>query len=214
MGAKSWMLAYSKREPREVLRQGPLLDREATIAFARQLFHSEKLDALEDGDLSFTSPPDNEIVVGCYPDLIVVAAKEFRIDRPSRLPSRFIEPFSDGVLYLHAMHSTVDWLAFAKWNKGKLQRSLSLSPDSGILEDIGDKFPFETAYWAGSRPAVDPSEDDTEYPLAFHPLDLGEDALREFFGYQLEGLVDPPQLEPERIPIMRFKRKRAWWRFG
>lgn len=214
MGAKTWMLVYGKSEPKEILGSTLLLDRDATTALVRQLFPGERLQLLSDGDLSFTCPPDDEIVVASYPNLVVVAAKEFGIDHPSKLPSRFIEAFSDGLLYLHAMHSAVDWLAFAKWSKGTLQRSLSLSPESGILEDVGSRFPFEVPYWAGSHPALDPSEDDAEYPFPFNPLELGEAALQEFFGYQLEGIVDPYQIEPERIPLMRFRRKKAWWRFG
>ena len=59
------------------------------------------------------------------------------------------------------------------------------------------------------HPAVDPEdedEDDPPYPFPFHPLDLGDVALREFFGYQLEGYIDPTLLEPEAVPLARFKR--------
>lgn len=45
----------------------------------------------------------------------------------------------------------------------------------------------------------------------FHPLELGETALKELFGYQLEGLVDPALLQPESIPHMRYKRLRSRW---
>jgi hypothetical protein len=54
------------------------------------------------------------------------------------------------------MHSVVDWFAFAVWQDGRLKRSLSLSPDSGVLEDIGAKLPFEEPYWSGKHPAVNP----------------------------------------------------------
>jgi hypothetical protein len=37
----------------------------------------------------------------------------------------------------------------------------------------------------------------SDYPFPFHPLELGEAALREFFGYRLEGIVDPGPIEPE-----------------
>jgi hypothetical protein len=131
----------------------------------------------------------------------------------------------------------VDWFACAIWEGGKLVRSLSLSPDSGILEDIGPRRPFEEPYWAGKYPAIDPADqEDGEdaYPFPFHPLELGEAALLDFFGYQIEGPVDDTQLEAEEIGLMRFKRsktshvlasgssgepsnetgarKKAWWR--
>ncbi|WP_229418159.1 hypothetical protein [Massilia sp. Root351] len=208
------MLVYSKGNPAEILKGKPELDREASIALAQRLFPSEKLEALSDVDLSYTCPPDNELVVGCFPGLAVVAAKEFGIDCPSRLPVAFLEQFPGYGIYLHAMHSVVDWFAYAVWLDGKLQRSLSLSPDSGVLEDIGARLPFEQPYWNGAHPAVDPDEDEADYPFVFHPLELGEAALAALFGYQLEGMIDPAHLQPETVPLMRFKRKKAWWRFG
>ncbi|TQJ25489.1 hypothetical protein FBZ33_5842 [Micromonospora sp. A202] len=40
------------------------------------------------------------------------------------------------------MHSVVDWLSFAVWENGVLIRSLSLSPDGGIQENIGKPYDF------------------------------------------------------------------------
>jgi hypothetical protein len=213
MGAKTWMLVYSKGNPKDFLHADPKLDRGATTALVQQLYPSETLVPLDDGDLCFACPPDREIVAGCFPGVTIVAAKEFGIDYPSKLAPRFVDAFSDGTLYLHAMHSVVDWFAFGVWRDGVLQRSLSLSPDSGIMEDLGDRLPFEQAYWAGGHPAVDPGEDPANYPFPFHPLDLAEAALLAFFGYQLEGVIDPEQIQPERIPLMRFERKKDWWKF-
>jgi hypothetical protein len=110
------------------------------------------------------------------------------------------------------MHSVVDWFAFAVWRGGRLERALSLSPDSGILEDIGAKLPFEQPYWAGEHPAIDPEEEEDTYPFVFHPLELGEAALGEFFGYQLEGVLDETLFDPEEIALMRFKRGRRGWK--
>lgn len=212
MGAKTWMLAYVDGDAGEILKADPRLDREASAALARRLFPSEKLEAIEDGDLSFTSPPDDEILVGCFPGLSIVAAGEFGIDYPSRLKPAFLAAAAGRTVYLHAMHSVVDWFAYAVWVDGKLERSLSLSPDSGILEDIGPRLAFEAPYWAGEHPAIDPDEEDCDYPFPFHPLDLGEAALLALFGYQLEGLIDPGHLEPERIPLARFRRRKPWWK--
>ena len=213
MGAKTWMLVHSKGDPKEFLHADAKLDRDVTTALVKQLYPSEKLAPLHDGDLRFTCPPDHEIVAACFPGVTIVAAKEVGIDYPAKLASRFVDAFSDGTLYLHAMHSVVDWFAFGVWRNGVLQRSMSLSPDSGIMEDIGDRLPFEQAYWAGGHPAVDPGEDEANYPFPFHPLDLGEAALLAFFGYQLEGVIDPAHIQPERIPLMRFERKKDWWKF-
>ena len=214
MGAKTWMIVCSDGNQQEILRSKPELDRDRTVAFAKKLFPAEKLEALEDGSLSFTCPPDDELVAGCFPGVSVVAGKEFGIDYPSQLAARFLNANPHRFLYLHAMHSVVDWFAYAVWQGGKLQRSLSLSPDSGLLEDIGERLPFEKPFWAGLRPVSDSDGDDDAYPfvfhpqVVFHPLELGEAALLALFGYQLEGIADPP----DDVPLMRFKRSMSWWR--
>jgi len=210
MGAKTWMLAYVKGKAGEILKSNPQLDREASSALARKLFPSEKLKSLDDGDLSFTCPPDDELVVGCFPGLSIIAAKEFGLDYPSKLGSTFLDVAAGSTVYLHAMHSVVDWFAYAIWANGKLERSLSLSPDSGILEDIGPRLAFEEPYWSGDHPVFDPEDEEGDYPFPFHPLELGEAALLELFGYQLEGIYDPTHLEPERIILARFKRSKSW----
>ncbi|WZP00695.1 hypothetical protein EP7_002344 [Isosphaeraceae bacterium EP7] len=183
------------------------------------MFPKDRLAPLADGTLSQTCPPDGEIDIGCFPGLSVVAAKEIGIDYPSRLSPRFLECAGSRTIYLHAMHSVVDWFAFAVWRAGKLERSLSLSPDSGVIEDIGPRMAFEGPYWSGEHPAVDPEDDDEvepPYPFPFHPLELGDAALRELFGFQLEGVIDPSLLDPESVPLARFKRRasmfKLWWR--
>jgi hypothetical protein len=205
------MLVYADAPVAATLKRRPELDRTATTVLAGALFPGEKLEPLADGSLAYTCPPDHEIVIGCFPGVSIVAAKEFGIDRPSTLDARFLEAARDKRLYLHAMHSVVDWFAFAVWNRGTLERALSAAPDNGVIEDLGAKLPFEDAYWSGRHPAVDP-DDDEGYPLPFHPLELGEAALLELFGYVLEGAVDASQVQPEDVPLMRFKRKKPFWK--
>lgn len=213
MGAKTWMLVYADQDARSALSPQARLDRDRTIKFARMLFAGETLTPTEDGTLLDVSPPDDEIVIGCFPGVTVVAAKEFAVDRPSTLARRYIDAGGRGQVTLHAMHSVVDWVAFARWSDGKLSRSLSLSPESGVVEDIGAKLPFEQAFWAGEHPAVDPEEDE-QYPLPFHPLELGEAALNALFGFELEGQMMSTLFDPEAVPLMRFRRSKArpWWR--
>jgi hypothetical protein len=210
MGARTWMIVYAESDAREALRAQPALDREATAALAAALFPGEKLQPLDDGDLSYTSPDGDDICIGVFPGVSVVAAKEFGGDYPSKLPARFIEAGGRGTVTLHAMHSVVDWFAYARWTNGQLIRSLSLSPDSGILEDIGQRLPFEEPYWSGAHPAVEAGE---EYAFPFHPLDLGEAALAALFGYHLEGPIDRSLLEAETIPLARYKRARSFLKF-
>lgn len=209
MGAKTWMLVHAEKSACDALAAKPKIDREASLEFAQKLFPGESLTPMDDGDLYYTSPPDDEIFVGCFDGVNIIAAKELGIDNPSQLPKKFIT--DSGNTTLHAMHSVVDWFAFAHWVDGKLIRALSLSPDSGIIEDVGVRVKFEESYWAGQHPAVD---DEDEYPFAFHPLELGEAALQHFFGYQIEGYVQNNLFDPEEIPLLRLKRtSHPWWRF-
>jgi hypothetical protein len=210
VGAKTWMLVYANAEVGKALKDGPKLDRDATQRLATILFPKDKLEPIGEGDLSYTCPPNNEVHIGCFRGISILAAKEFGIDYPSKLRASFIAGGGSGTIYLHAMHSVVDWFAFAQWVNGKLVRSLSLSPDSGILEDIGQRLPFEEPFWSGHNPV--PDNDGDHYPLPFHPLEMGEAALKEFFGYQLEGSVDPTLLEPESIPLVKYQRTRPWWK--
>lgn len=218
MGAKTWMLVYSTGEVADILKAQPLLDRAATISFVGRLFPGEHLVEAGDGDLSLTCPDDDEIVAACFNGVTIVAAKEFRVERPSALDARFVQALPGHTLTLHTMVSTIDWFACAIWHDGKLQRSLSLAPDDGVLEDIGDKMPFELPYWDGQHPTFEPEEEGEEgeqdggYPFVFHPLELGEAALQALFGYQLEGCIDPQQVPVDKITLMRFKRKAPWWK--
>ncbi len=215
MGAKTWMLVYSDGDASERLSAGVTLDRPATDSLIKKLFPNEKMEAIADGHLAYTHPPNDIIYAGCFGGVSVVAAKEFGGDYPSKVDPRFLDPSLGAHIYLHAMHSVVDWLAFAKWENGTLVRSLSLSPDSGILEDKGGKLAFELDFWEGRHPAVDPEEaDELDYPLPFHPLELGEAALKAFFGYQLEGYPEEDLYDPESIPLAGYRRlkMKPWWK--
>jgi uncharacterized protein DUF6928 len=75
------------------------------------------------------------------------------------------------------MHSVVDWAAFALWEDTRLVRSLSVSPDTGVIESIGA-------------------------PLPFGPLGLGEEALRALFGFVYEGERRPGDLDPSGITLV------------
>ncbi|MEV5935901.1 hypothetical protein AB0L56_25000 [Streptomyces sp. NPDC052079] len=66
---------------------------------------------------------------------------------------------------------------------------------------MGQKFPFEQPFWNGQRPVRASS-----YRLPFHPIDLGNEALRHFFGFILEGAEDYLCVDPEEVEIPVFDR--------
>jgi hypothetical protein len=218
MGAKDWMVFYAERDVPSVLRERPMLDGEATERLVERLFPGHTVTALDDVSLLDGNPPDDEVYAAVWPGAMVVCSGELGIDRPSSLDRRFIEVGAGRTIYLHAMHSVVDWFAFAMWGSdGRLRRALSLSPDSGIVENIGDPLPFEEPFWAGDRPAVDPEDDDDEdpYPFAFHPLELGEEALGTLFGFVYEGPASVDTIDPEDVTLAAFAlkpRKRGLFR--
>ncbi|MFC8715968.1 DUF6928 family protein [Kitasatospora sp. NPDC057198] len=210
MGAKTALLAHADGAVPDLLRQvaGTVPDRERTDALVARLYPGW---AVEPGDepraLSWSVyPPEGLSCAGSWPDLDVLCDQRFMVDRPSELPAGLIATAPGRRTVLHAMHSVVDWLAFAVWEDGKLVRSLSLAPDHGVIEDLGDPLPFELPYWAGEHP-VEPWPDDDEepYPLPFHPLELGEDALRALFGFVIEGRVTSEDLDADRVPLLDYR---------
>lgn len=213
MGAKTWMLVLGPADLKDRLAKYPELDRAAAAAAAARHFPKVKLEPLDDGSLAWTCPPNDEVHVGVFDGVTVLAAKEFGMDCPSKLARTFVEGHE--VAVLHAMHSVVDWFAYARWKHGVLDRALSVSPDDGVIEDVGTRAGFEVPYWHGEHPATDPDDDDeTPYPLPFHPLELGEEALSSLFGYRLEGEINPDLLDANRFTLLRFKRKKSFFGLG
>jgi uncharacterized protein DUF6928 len=190
------MVLYADGEIRPVLQAPPPLDREATRVLVERLYPAARLTQTEDGCLGVANPPEGQIYAGCFPGLTIVCSSDVALDHPSQLDARFLAEGGGRTTYLHATHSVVDWFAYGIWAAdGSLQRSLSLAPDDGIMENIGKPLAFEMPYWAGQRPVSD-DDDERRYPLPFHPLELAEDALRTLFGFNYEGVYrdDDPDL--------------------
>jgi hypothetical protein len=196
VGAKGWMLFFADGEIRPILQAAPDLDRGATLELVTRLYPEHRIAPVEDGTLlEEASPPDNYVYAGHFRGLSVVCTSDAALDRPSQLHRRFLDEAAGQVVYLHAMHSVVTWFAYGIWDRnGRLQRALSLSLAAGIIENLGAPMDFEAPFWAG---AYSVKTQAGSYPLPFHPLELGEEALRTFFGFNYEGLCrhDDPDLE-------------------
>lgn len=205
MGAKDWMLLYAEGEVRPILRSAPALDREATGALVRRLYPAHQVTGIADGTLfEQANPDDDRIYAGCFPGLTVMCTSDAALDQPSKLEQRFLDEARGRTVYLHAMHSVVDWFAYAIWSgKGSLLRALSLSPLSGIAEDQGTRLNFEEPYWSGSHPIV-LADGAQPYPFPFHPLELAEAALRALFGFNYEGIQHDGDPDLERIVLAGF----------
>ncbi|SEG88541.1 hypothetical protein SAMN05216223_11987 [Actinacidiphila yanglinensis] len=142
------------RDVPELLRQVEAAPAEPAFALMRRLYPGWEItegqgSTLGDG----VYPPEGTVYAARWSGVEIVCDQGVIIDVPSQLREPLVAASRGRRLVLHAMHSVVDWLAFAVWEDGRLIRSLSLSPDSGIMENIGDPLPFELPYWAGDRPA-------------------------------------------------------------
>src|SRR5215469_4145357 len=110
-------------------------------------------------------------------------------------------------VYVHAMHSVVDWFALGVWGPdGELKRALSVSGGNAeLIEDIGEHLAFEGPFWAGEFPAT---EDEEEYPFPFHPLELSEAALDNLFGFVFEGytaMFGGDSVDPFEVTLAAFR---------
>ncbi|MFJ5987411.1 DUF6928 family protein [Lentzea sp. NPDC092896] len=198
MGAKDWMLFYASDDVSKVLRGAPKIDREATAAFVERLYPSHDIRPIEDGTLDYANPPEGKVYAGVFEGLSIICTWDAANDSYADLPDRFVREAAGRTLYLHAMHSVVDFFSYAIWEPdGTVRRAYSLSPDSGVIADVGTPLPFEEKYLAGDPEFLESLDEDDEYPFRFHPLDLAEAALRALFGFNYEGAYedDDPELE-------------------
>jgi hypothetical protein len=126
------------------------------------------------------------------------------LDYPSELPEHLRSAGAGRRIIMHGMHSVVDWFCFAVWEDGRLVRSLSLSPGSGIRENIGEPYDFEVpvlggrAFRAGlARLAA--------VPAAVPSPGAGRGALRALFGFVVEGRLRPDDLDVEAVHLHGFR---------
>ncbi|MFF0111414.1 DUF6928 family protein [Streptomyces prasinus] len=208
MGAKTALLVYADGDVSGLLRRVGAADLDRTATMMRRLYPGWEIEQCEGSNLwDGVYPPKGTAYAASWPGVEVIGDQRVMIDVPSQLPEHLVAASAGRRLVLHAMHSVVDWLAFAVWEDGRLVRSLSLSPDSGIIENIGEPLPFELPYWAGDRPADIvpwPGEEEEPYALPFHPLDLGEDALRALCGFIQEGRPEPDDVDADAIELYGF----------
>ncbi len=207
MGAKTALLAFVDGDIRPALRDATLPARDEVEALVRRIHPGYDVEPEEESTLDDdVYPPDDYTYGTVLSGAELLCDRRLVLDRPSELPEHLLALGSGRRILMHGMHSVVDWLCFAVWEDGRLIRSLSLSPASGIIENIGEPYDFERPFWAGEHP-VEPVPgwpDQGPYPLPFHPLELGEEALRALFGFVLEGRMDPDDIDAEEVPVHGF----------
>jgi hypothetical protein len=203
MGSRNWMLAFSDADAATILRERPALDHVAAQALAERLYPDRMIMPIEEGTLGDNcAPAPDELYLACYPGLTIICTMDAAVQQPSELAQRLRNAAPARDVHLHATHSVVDAFSYGFWRDGQLRRSLAMTADDGIVEDIGDHLPFEAPFWAGDPPSDAAPDDD--YPLPFHPLDLAEAAMRDLLGFGFEGEIKADDPDPFDLPVAGF----------
>ncbi|MFC8205083.1 DUF6928 family protein [[Kitasatospora] papulosa] len=145
-------------------------------------------------------PSPNVVCAASLASQEIICARDLAKNEPSRLTDAICSLAAGRSAYGVFMDSAEDWAAFAVWSADGLVRSLSVSPEVGVIEDVGARFSFEGAFWEGGRPV----RSYPGYALPFHPLELGNEALKEFFGFVLEGDEGDSCFDPEDFEVPSF----------
>ncbi|MEU4235921.1 hypothetical protein [Actinoplanes sp. NPDC026619] len=207
MGAKTALLAFSDGDLREALRGARPADAAAAEGLVREMYPEYEVTPAETSNLfDGVNPPDDVTFALVLPGAELLADWRLVLEPTADLPEELLARGAGRRVVMHHMHSVTDSLCFAVWEDGVLVRSLSLSPDDGIDVNIGEPYEFERPFWAGEHPVLpEPGwPDRPPYPLPFHPLELGEEALRALFGFVLEGRPHPDNVDPFEVPMHAF----------
>lgn len=210
MGAKTALLAFVDGGLPAALRKAGQSQRAESgaseaEAVVRRLSPGYAVTPISGGTLlEDCYPPDDVAFAAVLPDAVLLCDRRLVARTPSEFPQHLLAEADGRRILLHSMHSVIDALTFAVWEDGKLIRSLSMSPDTGVVEDVGEPYPFERPFWAGGRPVTSAFPDRGPYPLPFHPLDLGEEALRDLFGFVVEGRPAPGDVDADMISLHGF----------
>ncbi|WP_405059320.1 hypothetical protein OG474_42260 [Kribbella sp. NBC_01505] len=201
MGSKAGVIMFAERDPREVFQGDLTIDQAQSQRLAEGVLGAaaEEVEILP---LDLAIWPNPGIVgAASFEGLELVSSLGFARSRPSELTEVVSRLSAGRDAYGVFMQSTDDSMGIATWKDGQLLRALSMSPDAGVIEDIGERLPFEDPFWAGEHPLTHAPD----YPLPFHPSDLGNEALKAFFGFILEGSLDDTVFDPEDVEIPVFK---------
>ncbi|MFI5733145.1 DUF6928 family protein [Kribbella sp. NPDC051587] len=201
MGSRAAVIMFADQAPREVLQAEPVIDEGRSRRLAESLLGgaAEQVEAL---GLDLALWPERGLVTAASASGVdIVCSREFARNRPSELTADVLRLSGGRDAYGVFLESSEDWTGFATWSGGTLTRSLSLGVATGVIEDIGERLAFEEAFWAGGHPVSHLPD----YPLPFHPIELGNEALKAFFGFVIEGSLRGTSVEPDEIEVSTFR---------
>lgn len=134
MGERAGILAFGDDIPAR-LRSRPVADIDRTTELVEMIHPGFVVEPIGGNTLLYaTYPPDDVVFASSSADLDIVCDRRLTFDNPSTLPEHLQRIGSGRRIATLGMHSVVDWLSYAAWSDGALVRSLTVSPDGGIIE--------------------------------------------------------------------------------
>lgn len=199
MGMKAQLVSVSPGFPRDDLvryRIGPVDDsRRAAESVLPGLIG----DQIGDGNLGDDCYPQMRVYVGTFGDTwIVASAHDSLLDWSPRPAERGRNAFRV------FMHSVVTMAGFTYWGADGSRREFVGSWEDGAPVNVGDPLPFEHSFWAGEQDPDGEANAIHGSDMPFNPMDLGEEALRAFFGFVGEGVPTPTDLDAFDVVLHGF----------
>ncbi|WP_017585592.1 DUF6928 family protein [Nocardiopsis ganjiahuensis] len=207
MGAKASMLLRSDGDTTAALRHAMDVLPQGSADLVRSTFPDRvgEPEPVGAGSLDGVGyPPEGITYAARFPGLEIVCAQDLFLPG-SKLPPHLVTAGRGRRVVSLCVHSVVDLLAFAVWDDGRLVRSLSVCPEDGVTEDIGEPLPCEAPYWAGERRLEPGFPGGAPYPLPFHPLEMARDVAEALLGFWFEGLPPGDGFAPERVALDGFR---------
>jgi len=199
MGMKALLVAVSDGLPRQDLASQPIGPVEASRQAAESVLPGLVGDQLPDGELAEYCYPYSGVYAGTFGRTWLVACQHDAL--LSWVPA---DRSRNGFRVF--MQSVVSAAGFNYWGADNTFREFGGSLEDGLYTSNGQPLRFEIPFWAGDfhYPGVDDEHRGTA-PMPFHPMDLGEEALREFFGFVGEGMPRADDLDAFEIPLHGFE---------
>lgn len=200
MGARFALLGFTDGETPLDLRN-QVADPERSAAIAKRLY--PRTGYCKDAEVSLADggwPPRGEFGIALFPSAVLIATIDAHLYNPTKLHPRYGKAGLGRTMLLVTQRSYNDMSAYARWEDGRLVRSLSVNPIGKVWEDRGTPAAFEHRFWAGDHPVSD------DYPLPFHPLEMGEAAVEALFALVYEGVLDPGLVQPDEIVLDVYRR--------
>lgn len=210
MGAKTGLLMYADGDIPGLLRHAEAPDPDRTSALVRRSYPDAAIERWQGSTLyNGVYPPPGRAYAGSWPGLDVLADRRLMIDSPSQLPEHLVAAGA-GRLPRTARHAQRGRLARLRRVGGRPPAPLPEPvPRQRRDREHRHPAPLRTALLGlADRPADVipwPGEEQDPYPLPFHPLELGEVALRSLCGFIQEGYPEPDDVDAEAISLLGFR---------